>query len=77
MYSTLTKYKAEHYINRKDDGKETGPKPDLCNSQDNSGGKKADPAPLFALDFGDEARVSVGKVVLANRKKNCKRTAKV
>ena len=54
MSSTLTKYKAEHCINGKDDGKETGPKPDMCNSQDNSGGKKADPAPAPTLEMKPE-----------------------
>merc|ERR1712179_699779 len=40
--------------------------------------KKVDPAPWLAVDFGEESRVSVGKVVLANRGDCCgKRTAKV
>ena len=76
MSSTHTKYKAEHCINGIDDGKDESKKnPDMCATL---GGKKADPAPWFAIDFGEEARVSVGKVVLANRINCCgKRTAKV
>ena len=77
MSSTHTKYKAEHCINGKDDGKEYGtPNPDMCSTQDNRKGKKADPAPWFAIDYGDQ--VSVGKVVIANRFTCCgARTAKV
>ena len=78
MSSTHTKYKAELCINGKDDGPDKGADADMCSTQDTWGGKKADPAPWIALDFGDEARVSVGKVVLANRINCCgKRTAKV
>ena len=78
MSSTHTKFKAKHCINGKDDGKDEGKNPDMCSTQDTFGGKKADPAPWFAIDFGEEARVSVGKVVLANRINCCgKRTAKV
>merc|ERR1712179_306162 len=70
MSSTHTKYNAEKCINGKDG--------DFCATQDNSQGKKGDPAPWLALDFGEESRVSVGKVVLANRPGCCgKRTAKV
>lgn len=75
MSSTHTKFKAELCINGKDDGPDEGKNTDMCSTLD---GKKADPAPWIALDFGDEARVSVGKVVLANRINCCgKRTAKV
>ena len=78
MSSTHTKFKAELCINGKDDGPDKGADADMCSTQDTWGGKKADPAPWIALDFGDEARVSVGKVVLANRINCCgKRTAKV
>ena len=67
MSSTLGGYKAEHCINGKDDGKEYGtPNPDMCSSQH---GKKSDPAPWFAIDYGSQ--VSVGKVVLANRINCC------
>ena len=48
----------------------------MCATQDTFGGKKADPAPWFAIDYG--GRVSVGKVVLANRINCCgDRTSKV
>ena len=78
MSSTHTKYKAKYCINGKDYGPDEGKNHDMCATQDTWGGKKADPAPWIALDFGDEARVSVGKVVLANRINCCgKRTAKV
>ena len=78
MSSTHTKYKAKYCINGKDDGPDEGKNHDMCATQDTWNGKKADPAPWIALDFGDEARVSVGKVVLANRINCCgKRTARV
>ena len=76
MSSTHTKFKAELCINGKDDGPDEGNNPDMCSTQDTWGGKKADPAPWIALDFGSQ--VSVGKVVLANRINCCgDRTSKV
>ena len=74
---TDIKYKAEKCINGKD-GEKQLKKAEFCSTQDNSQGKKGDAAPWLALDFGEESRVSVGKVVLANRGDCCgKRTAKV
>ena len=77
MSSTHTKFKAEHCINGKNDGPdESKGSVDMCATQDTWGGKKADPAPWIALDFGSQ--VSVGKVVLANRINCCgDRTSKV
>ena len=73
MSSTHTKYSAEKCINGKVGGAE-----DMCSTQDTFDGKKADPAPWFAIDYGDKSRVSVGKVVLANRANCCgQRTAAV
>ena len=69
MSSTHTKFKAELCINGKIGGTE-----DMCATQDTLG--QPDPAPWFAIDYGD--RVSVGKVVLANRIDCCgERTSKV
>ena len=66
LSSTHKHHPAEKCINGKDG--------DFCHSN----GKKPDPAPWLAVDFGEESRVSVGKVVLANRGDCCgKRTAKV
>ena len=78
MSSTHTIFKAANCINGKDDGPEKGKNVDMCATEDTHGGKKADPAPWIALDFGDDVRVKVGKVVLANRVDCCgKRTANV
>ena len=73
MSSTDTKFKAEHCINGKDDGPDDSESknPDMCHTQETFGGKKADPAPWFAIDFGGEDAVSVGKVLLANRASCC------
>ena len=65
MSSTHTRYKAELCINGKDDGVEQDKKnPDMCAS-------KQDPVPWIALDFGDGVQVSVGKVLIVNRRDCC------
>ena len=75
MSSTHTIYKAANCINGKDDGPERGKDVDMCQTAER---KKADPAPWIALDFGDDVRVKVAKVVLANRVECCgKRTENV
>ena len=38
--------------------------------------KVAEPAPWFAIDYGDEVQVSVGKTVIVNRKTCCGKRAK-
>jgi len=70
-------YKSQHGIEFEAkfciDGKDDGPEdtkgvtePDMCHGGTRgTGGEKA---PWFAIDYGDEGKVAVGKVVIVNRK---------
>ena len=71
MSSTKLKLGAEKCINGKEDGPDihVQHKSDMCHT-------KAEPAPWFAIDYGEEVRVSVGKTVIVNRKHCCGERAK-
>ena len=64
MSSQFKNFKAEYCINGKDDGAEGGKEPDMCHTMN---GKKSDPYPWLAIDYGKDVKVSIGKVVIANR----------
>ena len=69
--STHKNYEAAMCIDGRDDGKEIVKKnPDQCSTLVPES-KKADPAPWLAIDYGEDAMVAVGKVVLANRLECC------
>ena len=71
MSSTKPKLGAEKCIDGIEDGKDSqaGDKVNLCHTLVKKEGDKfiAEPFPWFAIDYGEEARVSVGKTVLVNR----------
>ena len=61
-------YKAEMCIDGKDEGAEKGKANTMCHTKN---GKKSDPFPWLAIDYGKDAKVSVEKVIIANRVKCC------
>ena len=69
MSSQYTTYKAEFCIDGKEEGAEYGKAKTMCHT--NNGGKKSDPFPWFAIDYGKGVKVSVEKVIIANRVKCC------
>jgi len=73
MSSSAGNFPAENCIDGEvPDEKKKTEKEGLCHS------KYEEPAPWFAIDYGDESRTSVGKLVLNNRAKCCgHRTANV
>ena len=69
MSSQYTTYKAEFCIDGKEEGATYGKANTMCHT--NNGGKKSDPFPWFAIDYGKGVKVSVEKVIIANRVKCC------
>ena len=71
MSSTKPKLGAEKCIDGIEDGKDSAAadNTNLCHTLVKKEGTNfiAEPNPWFAIDFGEEARVSVGKTVLVNR----------
>merc|ERR1712055_354258 len=67
MSSQYTTYKAEFCIDGKEEGAEYGKAKTMCHT--NNGGKKSDPFPWVAIDYGKGVKVSVEKVIIANRVK--------
>ena len=65
MSSQYTTYKAEFCIDGKEEGAERGKANTMCHT--NNGGKKSDPFPWVAIDYGKGVKVSVEKVIIANR----------
>ena len=76
MSSTKPKLGAEKCINGKEDGADSKPKENtnMCHTKVTN--KVAEPNPWFAIDYGNEVRVSVGKTVIVNRKSCCGERAK-
>ena len=68
MSSEYQDYKAELCIDGKDEGAERGQAKTLCHTKN---GKKTDPFPWLAIDYGKGVKVSVQKVIIANRIKCC------
>merc|ERR1712055_358254 len=69
MSSQYTTYKAEFCIDGKEEGAEKGKANTMCHT--NNGGKKSDPFPWVAIDYGKGVKVSVEKVIIANRVSCC------
>ena len=67
MSSQYTTYKAEFCIDGKEKGAEKGKASTMCHTN----GKKSDPFPWFAIDYGKGVKVSVEKVIIANRVRCC------
>ena len=63
------------------DGRDDGPEdvkvtnPDMCHG--GIRGTKGEKAPWFAIDYGEEGKVAVAKVVIVNRKSCCGKRAKL
>ena len=71
-------FEAKFCIDGKDDGPEDAKgvtDPDMCHGGTRgTGGEKA---PWFAIDYGEEGKVAVGKVVIVNRKRHGKRAKNI
>ena len=75
MSSTKPNLGAEKCINGQENGKEKRKEnTNMCHTKVTN--KVAEPNPWFAIDYGDEVRVSVGKTVIVNRKGCCGERAK-